>query len=368
MQQTNQIEFALSRALREVLNGPRKPRVIGISTGHGEPEIVGSPLAKLLSQSGTVRAVRLDGTPLPRDLDALVILGPRRAFDARARYLIDQFLMEGKTLLAFLDYRMPSAVFPDVLVPATTGLEPLFAHYGMPVHHDRTVLDRTHNVLAPIGRDANGKILTVHHPLFVQIRALADHPVTRGLGSLAFPLAAPIGVGPDVEVLARTSEVAVTRREVRALNPGPLKQPPVGEDAALETQSSAAVAVVYRGEPTSLFTQESKPPAPDSPFADEAPERPFLKRAQGPARIVLATSGTRLLSAHKNGLLFFQNAIDWAVTDTDLSVIRARQAEAPPLAPTEAGVRAWVKYSNLLGPSLLLLCVGGIRRLRRRRV
>jgi len=363
--QANQIEFALSRALREVLSGPQKPRVIGITSGHGEPDVVGSPLAKLLSQSGVVRAVHLDGEPLPRDLDALVILGPRRAFDERARYLIDQFLMEGKTLLAFLDYRIPSTVFPNVLVPATTGLEPLFAHYGLPVDHEQTVLDRTHNALAPVGRDAQGNVLTVHHPLYVQVRGLADHPITRGLGSLVFPLATPIGLGSDVTVLAQSSNAAVTRKEIRSFDPNPLTQVP--DDDALETKRSSAVAVVYEGEPSSFFVEQAKPPIQESPFRNQEPERPFIARSQGTARILLATSGSRLLSAHKNGLLFFQNAIDWAVTDTDLSIIRARQAEAPPLAATDATTRAWVKYGNVMGPSLLLLIIGGLRRVRRRR-
>lgn len=367
VQRTNQIEFALSRALREVIEGPSKPRVIGITAGHGEPDLVGSPLADLLSQSGSIRAVRLDGDPLPRELDTLVILGPRRAFDDRARYLIDQFLMEGKTVIAFLDYRIPSTVFPNILVPATTGLEPLFAHYGFAVDNDQTVLDRTHNVRAPIGRDANGKVLSVHHPLFVEVERLADHPVTRGLGSLAFPLAIPIEVGTGVSVLAQTSTGASLRREVRALDPAPLERAPTGEDAGLETQTSATVAVVYEGEPVSYYADKPRPPAPNSPFAaQKSPERPFVARAQGRARLILATSGTRLLSAHKNGLLFFQNAIDWAVTDTDLSVIRARQAEDRPLAAMDASVRNWVKYGNLVGPSLLLLLVGGVRRLRRR--
>ena len=369
IQHQNQIEFALSRALREVIAGPRKPRVIGIATGHGEPNLANSPVAKLLAESGTIQAVRLDGSPLPHGLDALVILGPRRAFDERARYVLDQFLMGGKTLLAFLDYRIPSELFPDVLVPTTTGLEPLFARYGLDVDHTRTVLDRTHNVQAVIGRDANGQLLTVHHPLYVQVRDLADHPVTRGLGSLAFPLAAPIKGGDGVQVLARTSDVAVTRREVRALDPGPLNTPPTGAASALESRASVPVAVVYRGEPDSAFVGRERPSAPtaDGPFGPSQPERPFVPRAQGPARIVLATSGTRLLSAQRNGLLFLRNAIDWAVTDTDLSTIRARQAETPALESTGATARAWVKYGNLIGPSLLVLCIGGVRRLRRRR-
>lgn len=370
-------EYALARALYTAIRDTGRP-VIGIAQGHGEPDIVQSPLADLFAPLGEVQGVPVDGRPLPAGLDLLLIVAPTKPFDARALYTIDQHLMRGGALVALLDYRPASTVFQDVLVPVTTGLEPLLAHHGLVVDTDRAVIDRVRSRPAPIGRDAQGRVITVDHPLYPSIRDLAqDHPVTHGLQSLATPLAAPIALRPPPGVtahaLARSGPDSAVRTEVRALDPAQYRVAPKPGDAAskgaVETPGPAIVAAAVEGLLTSYFADRDRPPPAAAPALGTTPnpEPPFIATGQREARVLLVTSGARMLAAQENALLLLQNAVEWSVTAGALADLRARAAEDPPLDDTSAATRARVKYGALLGPTLLLLAFGALRRWRRRR-
>ncbi|MCB9542555.1 MAG: GldG family protein [Myxococcales bacterium] len=366
-------EYAVARALHTAIRGGGRP-VIGVAEGHGEPDIVQSPLATLLAPLGEVQPVAIDGRPLPPGLDLVLIVAPTKPFDARARYVLDQHLMRGGAVVALLDYRPASTVFPDVLVPVTTGLEPLLAHHGLVIDTDRAVVDRARPMPAPIGRDANGRVITVDHPLYPLIRDLAqDHPVTRGLQSLVTPLAAPIALRPPkgahAAALARSGPGSVTRTEVRALDPASVRAAPAAGDKAVEAPGPAVVAAAVEGVLSSAFSEADRPPPPavETPFGGAPrPEPPFLASGQREARLLVVTSGGRMLAAQENALLLLQNAVEWAVTAGALAELRARAAEDPPLDETTAATRTRVKLAALVGPTLLLLMFGAARRWRRR--
>ena len=40
----DQLEYAMARALRDAVRGPSKRPVIGVTTGHGEPDLLQTPL------------------------------------------------------------------------------------------------------------------------------------------------------------------------------------------------------------------------------------------------------------------------------------------------------------------------------------
>lgn len=353
-------EYALTRGLRAVIRDETRRPVIGVLAGHGEPDLVDSPVASLLTPLGEVQRIVLDGRPIPPTVDVLLIVGPRQPYGERDRYVLDQFAMRGRALVAMLDYRPPSTVFPNVLVPLETGLEPLLAAYGVEIDTGRTALDRTRAMPAPVGRDANGRVITVNHPLFPRIRDLdPEHPVTRGLSSLATPLAAPITLSTEGRVLARTGPEAATRSGVATLD----VEKYAAADPEHETAGAVAVAAAISARPASAFVDREQPPPPD---ATETPEPPFTARARGDVRLVVVTSGTRMLAAGENALVFLQNAVEWGLTDGALTGLRARAAEDPPLEDTTAATRRLVRYGLTLGPTLLLLLVGGLRRWRRR--
>ena len=356
-----QLEYSMAQALRDVIRGPGERPVIGFTVGHGEPNIMQTPLRPMLEGSGIIKTVPLDGNPIPNDVDALVILGPRRPMNARDRYVIDQFLLRGGGLVALLDYRSQSTIYPDVLVPTLTGLEELFAHYGATIDTTRTILDRGSQTPVPIKQDKNGKVVMGTHPLFARTQ-LASHIINRGITQLMTPMASPIEVGLSaardhhVEPIVKSVDGSMTRLDVRHSQPEVYLTP----DKTKENGEQAIVSVTITGLLRSAFKEQvpQHQPGPSTVGREDfRPDRPFISRGKADARVVLITSGGRLLSSGQSGLMFLQNSVDWVVSDTSLAGIRARQAEEPQLTQLSESVRWTARVGTILLPGLLLLMI-----------
>ena len=358
----NQFEYAFTRTLKNIIVGKKRRSVIGLSVGHGEPPISQSPLKGTLSTIGELRDVRIDGTHIPRDIDVLVILGPKRPFSIREQYTVDQFLMRGKSLLCFLDYRTQSTVFPEVLVPTVSGLENILSTYGLTVETETTLLDRKAPGQAPIKRDQAGRIVTGAHPLYPFVKpAPGGHATTINVSHLVMPMSSPIDTtgaekrGYGVTHLLKAVRTTVLQKDVRNNSPEKYLEPKSDELKATGTSVAAAVTGIFR----SAFEGKSKPAEPPaSPFDKPSPMMPFLVESQGDARILLATSGTRMLAAQNNSLQFFQNAIDWGATDARLTNIRSAPVQAARLDTVSGQTRFWIRAAALTSPTLLLLIAG----------
>lgn len=365
------VEHGLVRAL-DALRGARTQPVIGVTTGHGEPPVLDGPLADVLGTAGRLEAITLAPDRVPPHVDLLLMVAPRRPLEPRARFVLDQFLLEGKALVVVADFVDRSPLFPDVLVPVATGLEPVLAAAGLDLAADRLVLDRAHPAPAIVGLDAAGRPARADHPLFPVATNLAEHPVTAGLRTLVVPLAVPIdasraiAAGHAVSPLVRTAPSSVARRGLRSFDPAAARAPAPAD----ELPGPHTVAIALRGSWDSAFADADIPPRPaDAPLDARtgAPDPPPLRRAVGPARVVLVTSGARFLAAHTDALLMLQNAVDWALDDAELTALRGRRADDPPLDATDASTRLWVRLGNIAGPPLLCLLWALIRLGRRRR-
>lgn len=366
----DQLEYLLAKALQSVVAPQaRRPR-IGVSEGHDEPPLLSSPLATVLGASAELVTVRLDGAALPPDLDALLIFAPRRRLGDRARWVVEQYLLRGGAVVSLLDHHAPSVAFPEVLVDAASGLEPLLAAQGLRLDPTEVVLDRVENAPAPMGRDASGRNLSAHHPAWLRTRALDDrHPITRSMGALVLPFAAPLHLtaraGLQVDRLVWPGPTAVVARGAHRSEPAAYGTPGTDERPATDV----ALAVAITGNFAATFAAGSAPPEaihrPDDRPAP--PDPPTLGAAQGEGRWVVVTSGARFLAAQESAVRWLQNALDWAVADTDLIALRNRTAGDPPLRPTTEATRAWVRYGNLFGAPLALILCGLLMARRRRR-
>lgn len=363
------LEFALTRRLRRLHSAGGRPPRIGLSQGHGEPNLLESPFAGPLGASGELVNVDVGVDLLPPNLDALVVFAPQKRFSARARFVIEQHLLQGKAVALFLDYRERSAVLPDVLVPITSGLEPLIAGTGLIIDTDRTIYDPDRHVPAPIDRASDGQVRMAHHPAFVLIDGFARHPITAGLSRLVMPMASPIDLAParaaghEVAALITSAASSKARFNLAQYDPKALAEVRPDEPAGPFT-----LAAVVEGTFRSTF--EAPPPRPaDAPVDPRtgAPDPPPIEVGHGPGRLLVVTSGRRMLAAGGDAGLLLQSAVDWAVTATDLTALRTRRAEEAPLRPTTAREQAWLKAANVLGPVLLLGLLGLIVAWRRRR-
>lgn len=123
---------------------------VGYLSSHGTPSLQSPPqrtqqqselsaFNELLSNSYSVKPVNLRDNFIPESIDTLIIAGPKENFTDWELFLIDQFLMKGKSLALFLDAfneiqpQNQQQFQQPVYLPINTGLEKLLNHYGLTV-------------------------------------------------------------------------------------------------------------------------------------------------------------------------------------------------------------------------------------------
>ena len=129
---------------------------IGYVRGHGIPDIAdkktpeGAGLfAEILSDMYQLAEIDLKTEPIPEDVKVLIINGPMDIFSDAEKYKIDQFLMQGKSVLLFVNSFMEMNAGDQsgfmgeqpLILPVSSGLEEMTARYGIKVNRN-VVLDR----------------------------------------------------------------------------------------------------------------------------------------------------------------------------------------------------------------------------------
>jgi len=370
--QTKTLEYDLARAIQNLLSDEPRPTV-GYVTGHGEPDLLtaGGPVetlrAKLRDEYDLV-PVGIDGKEgVPEEVDALFVIGPQRPLPDRALYHLDQYLMRGGAMAAFLTNTKPNLRS----MRAQTiyhGMEGLLGHYGVKVNRD-VIIDRKDSgqMDFPVRQGKVIRQTRVNYPLIPRASRLSpDSLVVKDLDSMLFPfvssltLADPLPLDVEAEVLAWSGAQSGRVRGLRRVDPNSFRVIAPGEEPG-----SYPLLVNLTGEWSSFFAD--KPiPRPDLAAVAGAysPDNPASKLRQGTeARLVVAGSADFVA----NNIPFMLNQVDWMLQDESLIGIRSKNTPVPKLRPMEASELRNAKLANLLlGPALLLL-FGGIRWMVRRR-
>ena len=158
------LEYDLARLVYDLAN-PEKPQVVMI----GDLPVMGDAMSRY--QPWVVTEVirqffdfrQLGGT-VERIDDAIeiLILAQPSALDAPTLYAIDQFVMRGGRVLAFLDpapEAMLAASQPGQPPPGFADLEPLLDRWGVDVPADRVVGDPNTAVMVEAGLGGRSRIL-----------------------------------------------------------------------------------------------------------------------------------------------------------------------------------------------------------------
>jgi hypothetical protein len=208
----------------------------------------------------------------------------------------------------------------------------------------------------------------IDYPLFVVSSDLdKEHPLTRGLDAITFPLASPIAVERTsgvVRTLARSSKrswlrAAWARGVVFSISPVQTLAPAEGD-----VKGPFTLAVAIEDKFTSCFSTGTR----RLPAGADAGA--FVSRSLKPGRLFV--SGTsRFASADmpagEAGPVLLMNLVDWLALESDLAAIRAKNAVFRPLLEVAPVLKTAIRWTNILLPSLL--AVGfGLYRLRRRRL
>jgi len=367
------LEYDLSSAIHALQQKAEDQKVIGWTLGRGEPDYTREAgpvrtIVEQLSKKYVVRPVTLGGPGgVPEEVDALLVVGPQQPYGERALWQLDQFVMRGGALAAFL-----TGTRPDLRSLRTTrvvsGLDPLLGHFGVQVNRD-LVIDRVENgqLRFPVRSGGKMGLRDINHPAIVKATELSrTSPLTAGLDSMLLPFTGSLtpgepAPGVTVEVLARSGKASGSIPSLESLDPAKLREVLEGE-----RRGPFPVLVTLTGSFRSFFETRGVPaPDPDAPAADEdepaTEPTPLIEGAS--TRILVAGSADFIA----NNTAFMLNLVDWLVKDEALIGIRSKIATLPGLQPTTPEARNGWRAAHLLVPTLLLLAYGGWRQLARRR-
>ncbi|QGU32071.1 Gldg family protein [Thermochromatium tepidum] len=368
-------------------------------------------LRQTLQDSFSLRETDLSSGQVPQDADLLLVIKPE-SLDEKQRFAIDQFLMQGGTLiLAASSFDIDLGGGAISARKIDTGLNDWLAHHGLTLE-PRLVLD-PHNTPFPIPvqRNLGGflvrEIQTLAYPYFPDIRGeglAEDSPITAGLGQITLNWSSPITLDATKNAKRRVTLLLQSSKDAWTSDSENMQPDfeahgalgfPKGEDRG---RKLLAVAIegrfesAFAGRPSPLLTKDeaeakSKPeskPESESDSAGQTQKQPVVSgvidSSPESARLILIGSSSFLgntaislaneatQSRYLKPLELIQNAIDWSLEDPGLLSLRSQGQFGRLLDPIGRETRLfWETLNYLLALGGLLLVYALHRHARARR-
>jgi ABC-type uncharacterized transport system involved in gliding motility auxiliary subunit len=380
------LEYEISALIKRM---SQKRQRVAFTVGHGERDLGLDYTFVKRALDPELEVVTLDPTtgPLADDVALLIVAGPRRPFEERARREVERFLAGGRPAIFLLD---GATVETDPIagsrrvVPTTTGLEPLLGAYGFRVGNDLVFDPR--NVPGPLEHGApDDAPMFVNFPAFVAVRpepALARQlPVTAGIDAVVFPFASSIDlVGPLAGSAAASGSPAPSSGHIWALARSSSASWRQTGSFSLTAPAAASVAPegALRGSSALAYAYQGPARASALPAPASSP-RPVRLVVVGDADFASDRymALLRTFPIYAGGAQLLLNAVSWTMEDSALVALRGNVLRGRPLdididaggggdsiaAGTGGGRAALLKWGNVAGVPLLV-CLAGLLRWR----
>lgn len=353
------LEYDITRAIAQVA-ATKKP-VVGLMSAlpvlgrplnpmskqqPTEPWVIGSELKRLFD----VRKVEVDAKKIDNDIQVLLVVHPRNIME-ETEYAIDQFVLRGGKLIAFVD---PYAYFdqqPDLQNPfggsqaGQSTLHTLFKSWGF---------ELTGQVIADLTYASGAGPRLLPTLLSLNQNALnQDDVIMSQVGTLLVPFSGVFkgkpAEGLTQTVLARTSKNSMLVDLIIATlsgEPSTRGFQPSGEEHPLAMRLSGKFKTAFpNGPPAPMFPSRGDKKG-DEPKKDEK-AAPHLREAAAENQVVLVADvdllsdgaavevqeifGQRLVVPRGGNLSFAQGLVEQSAGDHNLMKLRSRASFTRPL-------------------------------------
>src|SRR5688572_13364860 len=355
------LEYDITRAIARVAS-PAKP-VIGIMSAL---PVLGRPLNPMIQQQPTepwvlatelqnlftVKKVELNAEKIDDDIKVLLVIHPRDITEA-TEYVLDQFVLRGGKMIAFLDsyaYFDQQRDMQNPLGGNTAGQSTfyrLLKHWGYGMEMGKVVADLTY------ASGAGPRIL----PTLLSLTSDAfnkEDVVTSQVGTMLVPFATAF-VGKPAEGLAQTVLVQTSPNAmpvdliIATLSGEPSTRgfQPAGSPYTLALRLNGKFKTAFpegKPQPFERPGPDGKPPAPKpepagtpAPLKESAQENSVVLVSDvdfltdGAAVEVQEIFGQRLVVPRNGNLNFVQSLVEQLSGDFDLTRLRSRAAFTRPL-------------------------------------
>ncbi len=378
--QVEGLEYRISSLIKRMT---QKKQKIAVTNGHGEAEL---QYLKHIEEY-EITNVNPSTAPIPDDVDALLVAGPKQPFDEKGRREIDAFLMKGHGAIFLVDGmamqaprgQMPPEMMasqPKIGQPNDTGLNELLEKYGFKIGAD-FVLDQP-RVPGPIDMP-DGRKMLANIPVYVGVKVPEDKElsVIDHIGALVFPFASSVElVGPlaggkpqagKLWTIAKTTPTAWKHSGMFFFSPTVKIEE--GKD-----KGSYGLAYAYEGPLKSAYPSPAAQTGMSVPDQAGAP----LSESKKPVRLLVVGDSDfatedylqigRYLPIYQGGGQMLFNAIGWTTADEALTPVRTKTMTARPIQIESPSTAFALQVVNIAGVPLAFVVFGVARwRLRRSR-
>lgn len=382
-QAESMFEYNFAHAIRK-LTDERRP-MIAYTTGNGEPTGASTYdlVENILSPDYDLFTIDLEREErIPDTFSLLLMVKPSETFSDEAKFKIDQFIMRGGTMLAFIDRleaEMDSLQIKNQVIAfdRNLGLQDLFFRYGVRINPD-LIMDLQSDFL-PFDVNNDGQFEFLHWNYFPLFETRRNHPITRDVGLVAGRFVNSLDTvraeGVRKTILLATSPNSRTIETPALISPAENRNAPV--DAAF-TKSGIPAAVLLEGQFTSLFKNRLSRQALDSLDKNGTP---FILESVKESKMIIVGDGDIPLNSGLRGQplpmgvnpftvgsqyeyqfanhTFVQNCVEFLLNEGGLMQARAKDFKLRLLNKKKVeDERGFWQLINFAGPIFLIILFG----------
>lgn len=383
-----QIEFAMMEAL-SLLQQTETPR-IAIIEGHGEPDETHTyDLMTALSRYFQVDRGQINGIDsmvdvhILDDYKAILILAPQTPFSDQERFIIDQYLMRGGSILWAIDgIRLSEEVLQQEgftpIIPLDLGLSEMFFRYGIRINpalvQDIQCLPIPVNVSSDPEQPNLQPMPWTYAPLLLTSQG---SPITRNMGQIMSTFVSPIdAVGEDDGIDKRVLLATSTASRFTA-TPGKVDLNDMNPDMEQFKYQYIPIAVSLEGAFPSVYAHRMMP---EGIASDEA-----IRKQSTPTRQIVIASGSIVINETQKGQILpmgydrysgmqfsnrdmIVNCLLWLTDAEGLISLRNKEVTLRLLNDKRAhDERLKVQLISSITPVAILALVGGVVMIIRKR-
>jgi ABC-type uncharacterized transport system involved in gliding motility auxiliary subunit len=315
-----------------------------------------------LMRDFNVKPVEVTADKIPDDIKVLVVIHPKAASD-NLQYLLDQFVLRGGKLIAFVDPlcaldRPPAA--PGQMPPMSSStLDKLFRAWGLTFDTTKVVADMEH--VAQLQEGPNPTVLALNETAINK-----DDVVTANADNLLMAMAGTFS-GTPADGLTKTVLIKSSKRS--DLVDGITASYAAGQIAGnlIPSGTEYPLAIRLTGKFKTAFPDgKPKPANPPEQKPEEKPAEAGLKESAQSSTVVLIGDadmiqdplavreiqaiGQRLIMPLNSNLSFAQSVVEQLAGDSNLIAVRSRASRERPFtvvqkmqADAEANYRSTIK-------------------------
>lgn len=382
------LEYNIASALLEVTQR-EKPIVAFVSN---DPEFEFQQILGFLrdrmgmGDRYDIRDLALDkdqSLSIPKDCKTLVLVKPKD-FSETDLYAIDQFVMNGGTLVVFgeaVDFMNPNPMAMYQPAPPP-NIIPLLDAYGIKVNSDLVEDYKSHATRqVPAGRQGMFTIMTeVAYPQWVIAQRDnfdTNNPALAHQQVLIFPFPNSLEFRAELPEGVQKIELISTTDKAKTQPRPPFNLQPPKDNKTPDDTKKYMLAGAVTGPLESYFKGKDKPAKAEEEDKQNDPLKamekaedenaPKLDQAKNGRVIVISTA--EFLSPDilqsvggqvaQQSLMFMENMVDWLSLGTDLIAIRTKPVQQYPLqANLEDGQKAKAKFLGRFAIPILIVFAG----------